>query len=358
MNMTINPGEKLIPMTDPALRLTGRIGDAETESPFFIYPCSSVALRVTGKTLRVGLTNIHSYFENRLGVIVNGEQSAVLLEKGEQVIDLSDKLADGVNDVLLFKRQDCCHAYRLHGFAVDEAAELLPLPPRLARRMEVYGDSVSAGEVSEAEFACAQPDPQGHNGLYSNSYLSYSWQAARLLNAELHDIATGGMALLNGTGYFYGPDYIGMESCWDKINYYPPFGEPTPWDFSRYTPHVVVVAIGQNDHNPVNIMADDYDSEASQHWRGEYRRFLGQLREKYPKAHIVCTTTILGHHENWDKAIDEVCCDMRQTDARVHHFLYTKNGCGTPGHIRGSEAAVMAQELAAFIETLPGVWED
>ena len=358
MNMTINPGEKLIPMTDPALRLTGRIGDAETESPFFIYPCSSVALQVTGKTLRVGLTNVHSYFENRLGVIVNGEQSAVLLEKGEQVIDLSDKLADGVNDVLLFKRQDCCHAYRLHGFVVDEAAEVLPLLSRPARRMEVYGDSVSAGEVSEAEFACAQPDPQGHNGLYSNSYLSYSWQAARLLNAELHDIATGGMALLNGTGYFYGPDYIGMESCWDKVNYYPPFGESTPWDFTRWTPHVVVVAIGQNDHNPVNIMADDYDSEASQHWRGEYRRFLGQLREKYPKAHIVCTTTILGHHENWDKAIDEVCCAMRQTDARVHHFLYTKNGCGTPGHIRGSEAAVMAQELAAFIETLPGVWED
>ena len=92
--------------------------------------------------------------------------------------------------------------------------------------------------------------------------------------------------------------------------------------------------------------------------RSEYRRFLGQLRDKYPRAHIVCTTTILGHHENWDKAIDQVCCEMRQADARVHHFLYTKNGCGTPGHIRGSEAAVMAQELAAFIEGLDGVWAD
>ena len=62
--------------------------------------------------------------------------------------------------------------------------------------MEVYGDSVSAGEVSEAEFACGQVDPEGHNGRYSNGYLSYSWQTARLLGAELHDIATGGMALL------------------------------------------------------------------------------------------------------------------------------------------------------------------
>lgn len=356
--MTIQPSERLVPMTDPMLRYTGRIDRSNPEAPFFIYVCSNVTFRVTGKTLRVALTNVHSYYDNWLGVIINGKQSAVHLENGEQVIDLSEHLTDDVNDVIIFKRQDSYHAYRLHGLIVDADAQLLPLPPRPARRMEVYGDSVSAGEVSEAEFACGQPDPENHNGLYSNGYLSYAWQAARLMNAELHDIAVGGMALLNGTGYFCGPDYIGMESCWDKINYYPAFGEATPWDFTQYTPHVVVVAIGQNDHNPVNIMAEDYDGAAADHWRSEYRRFIGQLRGKYPKAHIVLTTTILGHHENWDKAIDAVCCAMRETDARIHHFLYSKNGCGTPGHIRGSEAAVMAQELAAFIEQLPNVWED
>lgn len=358
MKMTIHSGEKLIPMTDPKLRYTGRIDQADAENPLFIYVCSNVALRMTGKTLRLPVTNIHSYYDNWLGIIVNGKQSAVHLEKGEQVIDLSDQLTDGENDVMIFKRQDSYHAYRLHGLIVDADTELLELPARPMRRMEVYGDSVSAGEVSEAEFACGQPDPEGHNGVYSNGWLSYSWQAARLLGAELHDIAIGGMALLNGTGYFYGPDYIGMESCWDKVNYYPPFGPATPWDFTRYTPHVVIVAIGQNDANPVNIMAEDYEGEAAQHWRSEYRRFIGQLREKYPSAHIVLTTTILGHHENWDKAIDEVCRQLRRTDERVHHFLYTKNGCGTPGHIRGSEAAGMAKELAAFIEGLPDVWVD
>ena len=353
VNIELHENERLISPANERLRYTGRIG-AAAEAPFLFFPCTSVQMKLTGRTLKVALANHHSYFENRLGVIVNGEQTAILLEKGEQVIDLSHLLTADVNDVLLFKRQDCCHAMTIHGFIV--AGELLALPPRPARRMEVYGDSVSAGEVSEAEFACAQPDPQGHNGLYSNSYLSYSWQAARLLNAELHDIATGGMALLDKTGYFFGPDYIGLESSWDKVNYYPPFGESTPWDFSRYTPHVVVVAIGQNDHNPVNIMAEDYDSEASLHWRAEYSRFLGQLREKYPRAHIVCTTTILGHDPAWDRAIDE--CVRSSGDERIHHFLYTKNGCGTPGHIRGSEAAVMARELAGFIETLDGVWED
>jgi len=353
VNIPLNANERFIRYDDPVLRYTGRT-DWTEKGAFCIYPCTSVQLRLTGRTLKVVLTNHHSYFENRLGVIVNGEQSAVLLDKGEQIIDLSDKLMAGVNDVLIFKRQDCCHAYTVQGFIVEEFAGLLPLPPRPLRRVEVYGDSVSAGEVSEAEFACAQPDPEGHNGLYSNSYWSYTWQAARLLNAEIHDIATGGMALLDGTGYFYGPNYIGLESTWDKVNYYPPFGAPTPWDFTKFTPHVAVVAIGQNDHNPVNIMAEDYDSDASRHWRSEYCRFLTNLREKYPAAHIVCTTTILGHDAAWDRAIDE--CVAAMGDARIHHFLYTKNGCGTPGHIRKSEAAVMARELADFIESLPEVW--
>ncbi len=347
-----------IPMTHPALRYTGRIDDSDPAQPFFVYACSHVAFRVTGRTLRVALNNKNAYFGNWLGVIVNGAMSAVELAKGEQTLDLSDRMTEDVNDVLLYKRQDCCHGYWLKGIDIADDGELLELPARPTRRLEVYGDSVSAGEVSEAEFACRQSDPEGHNGRYSNSYLSYAWQAARLLNAELHDNATGGIALLDKTGYFNGPDYIGMETAWDKVNFYPALGPATAWDFTRWTPHVVVVAIGQNDANPVNIMAEDYDGPAADHWRAEYRRFLGNIREKYPRAHIVLTTTILGHDAAWDRAIDGVCREMGETDARIHHFLYTENGCGTPGHIRGSEAAVMAKELAAFIERIPGVWAD
>ena len=87
MNVPVYPGEKLISPADEHLRYAGRIGGT-AEAPFFIYPCSSVEMKVTGRTLRLALENHHSYFENRLGVMVNGVQHAVLLEKGEQIIDL------------------------------------------------------------------------------------------------------------------------------------------------------------------------------------------------------------------------------------------------------------------------------
>ena len=56
-------------------------------------------------------------------------------------------------------------------------AKLLECPPLPERRIEVYGDSVSAGEVSEALEYTGKQDPQ-HNGEYSNSYYSYAWLTA------------------------------------------------------------------------------------------------------------------------------------------------------------------------------------
>ena len=197
---------------------------------------------------------------------------------------------------------------------------------------------------------------EDYDGEYSNSYYSYAWMTARNLNAEIHDIAQGGAALLDGTGWFDGPDFMGMESIYDKIQYYPKPEKPSKWDFQQYRPHVVIVAIGQNDANPDNYMAENYEGEKAKHWRNSYRDFVAKLRTIYPKATIILATTILGHDANWDKAIDEVCHEL--ADERIHHFLYSNNGTGTPGHIRIPEAEQMSKELTAFIESLgEGIWE-
>ena len=86
------------------------------------------------------------------------------------------------------------------------------------------------------------------------------------------------------------------------------------------------------------------------------RRLIANLREKYPHAYILCTTTVMMHSPEWDKAIGEVVAAV--ADARVRQFRYTGNGAVTPGHVRRCEAETMARELANYIGTLPNVWED
>ncbi|MCI6345657.1 MAG: hypothetical protein MR777_04665 [Succinatimonas sp.] len=77
---------------------------------------------------------------------------------------------------------------------------------------------------------------------------------ARKLGAKLHDIAQGGIALLDKTGWFHHPDYIGMESVYDKVHYNPYINPVTTWDFSKFRPHVVVIAIGQNESHPKDFI--------------------------------------------------------------------------------------------------------
>lgn len=254
-----------------------------------------------------------------------------------------------VHEVLLFKRQDACHELTFCGFEIAEGARLLELEELPERRIEVYGDSVSAGELSEAVAYEGKEDPP-HEGEYSNSWYSYAWMTARKLQAQIHDIAQGGIALMDETGWFCGPQYIGMESVWDKVHYNPQLGKETVWDFSAYIPHVVIVAIGQNDSNPQDYMKEDPASEKADQWRAHYRAFLEKIRATYPDAYIVCCTTLLNHDKAWDDSIEQVCSSMQ--DPKVTHYMFRRNGNGTPGHLRISEAEEMAEELSAYINGL------
>lgn len=349
--------EKRILPSDPMLSYMGRIDFENPDAPVFVYPCSCVTIRFRGSAIGAVVTNVHSFYENSLGCILDGRQKKIILpDSGTAELMLGENLTEAVHELTLFKRMDACHYYIFEGFVLPEQAQLLPPPPKPGRRMEFYGDSVSAGEVSEAVAFCAQPDPQ-HNGEYSNSYYSYAWCTARRLNAQIHDIAQGGIALLEGTGYFCDPKLYGMEYMYDKIQYNPFIGPTKDWDFSKYTPHVVVVAIGQNDNHPVDIMQQDIANDKALHWRSHYAAFIRRLRMLYPRATIVLTTTILNHEKNWDLAIDAVQQEL--ADPKIHHFLYSNNGCGTPGHIRIPEAEKMAEELSAFIDSLgESVWEE
>ena len=341
----------------PALQYEGRIDFDNPSAPVLVFPCTSIGMKFTGTFLKVTLENHHAYWDNYMGYILDGKQEKIKLpESGKVTLTLAEHMEDKEHEILFFKRMDSCHMVTFYGFEVEEGAVVSAPAPLPERRIEVYGDSVSAGEVSEAVDYAGKPDPE-HQGEYSNSWYSYSWMTARKLGAEIHDIAQGGIPLLDNTGWFAAPDYKGMESCYDKIEYHPDLSKPKQWDFSKYTPHVVIVALGQNDNHPVDYMAEDYHCEKAVYWRKRYQEFVLELRKRYPKAEIILTTTILQHSSNWDESIEAVCRELK--DAKIHHFMYSQNGCGTPGHVRISEAEIMSDELAAYIESLgEEIWKD
>lgn len=340
-----------IDANDYRIRYCGRIDWKNPTAPVWVYPCTSAEFQFTGEELRIYVKNQNEYWNNSLGCILDGMQSSYDLdnEKENRIEITVPKNETGIHKVLFFKRQDSCHEITILGYEIQEGEKLLPLTDQVERRIEVYGDSVSAGEVSEAVEYVGQKDPV-HKGEYSNSWYSFAWMTARKLNAQIHDIAQGGIALLDGQGWFHEPNQIGMETIWNKVRYSPQFGEMTEWNFNHYVPQIVIVAIGQNDSHPVDYMKDDYEGKKAVLWRKQYGIFLRKLRKRYPDTQIVCCTTLLQHDENWDRSITQVVQEMK--DSKITQYIFKRNGKGTPGHLRISEAQEMADELAEYIQKI------
>lgn len=340
------------------LQYSGRIDFEDAKAPVLVYAASYIKIIFTGSSVAVELANHRSCWTNQMGYFLDGEQGRITLSDSDErkLYVIAENLEYTRHELLLFKRMDSCHIVTFYGFHLDDDAKLFMPEEKPKRRIEVFGDSVSCGEVSEALDYVGKADPE-HDGEYSNSWYSYAWMTARKLGAELHDTSQGGIALLDDTGWFAAPNYKGVESCYDKIEYHPDLGGIKKWDFSNYVPHVVIVAIGQNDNHPRDYMAEAYESEQSKYWRERYQLFVERLMEVYPKAQIILATTILEHDANWDRAIGEVC--KKIGSERVHHFLYHRNGAGTPGHIRIPEAEEMAEELSTYIEAFgEEIWKD
>ncbi|MDD7556847.1 electron transporter RnfD [Ruminococcus sp.] len=338
---------------DPLLQYMGRIDRSQAEAPGFCYAGSQVRLGFTGDKLAVTVRNTRFYNRIQLGYWLDGREGVLdLADTPEpQRLEIPVLQSRPLHRLILFKRQDATHYFRLLGFELAEGACACPLPPLPDRRIECYGDSVSAGAICEAYEAVGQTDPpEKCDGTADNAWYSFSMQTARLLEAQIHNIAQGGVALLDHTGYYH-DGQIGMESVYDKLCYIPEADTGvTSWDFSAYTPQVVILAFGQNDHHIGDRDNILLTGQRRTVWKKRYLELLEDLMHRYPRAVFILTLTVLQHDADFERVLDEV--QEAAGSDRVLRYRFRRTGTGTPGHPRVPEQAEMASELTQFILSL------
>lgn len=347
MAYTIPENKKLIPADSDAFQYVGRIDFDDPKRPVLIWPYSYIDTVFTGTSVGMIIRNIRMQDHTYMGAQVDGRM--VTLDLGDDAEDklwmLAEDLEDTEHTLRIYKRMAAANYIEFTGIVVDEGAQVRNPEHKYDYKLEVYGDSVTAGEVTEALGYEGQCDP-AHHSQFDNSHFSYAAMLARKLNAEAHIMGQGGISLFDGTGYFCADQLTGMLSCYDKMEY-SPYKPRKDWDFSRFTPDAVIVAIGQNDAHPDPdaIKRPDYRRK----WKDAYIGMLNDLRGKYPKAKFVLILTVLGHDPTWDEALDEIVAEMATPD--VTHYTFERCGRGTNGHPRATEQEEMAGELYRYFRS-------
>lgn len=328
------------------LQYTGRIDFSEPKAPLLSWAGTEVSANFTGAELSVILDDQRG--ENSFNVFIDGNLEAPLVlhcQKGEQHYTVSTTLSAGPHRFLLTKRTEGAEGSTLFkGIELADGATLLPPPARPLHRIEIFGDSISSGMGNEAADGTGDGNPRE-----KNNFLAYGPIAARDLNAEIHVISQSGIGVM--ISWF---DFI-MPQFYDQVNAVG--NNDTKWDFSQWTPEVVVINLFQND----SWLIDDHhrlQPEPNDQERIEaYANFVRTIRKCYPKANIICSLGSMDATREGSKWPGYVSAAVKllkkEGDAeKIDTLFFDFTGYGAHPRVRHHQAN--AKKLSDFIREKMG----
>jgi len=237
---------------------------------------------------------------------------------GSGTYSLGSGLTNGPHDVMLVRREES--SFGVSKFVSFSVPPNQWLPNALpSRRMEIIGDSISAGFGDEG---C----PWDVN---ENSDVSYGAVAARAVGADVHIVAQSG---------------IGMVKSYNSTTTMPQiygrtFGENdnTPWDFTKYSPDVVVINLGTNDAAG-GVNTTQYQTA--------YASFLTTVRGNYPNALVYCVS-----QGGYTLASEVQAVVSAKSDPKIKYLALIGNNAGCNSHPDVAGQQQMANGLVAALQS-------
>ncbi len=331
---------KLIKFDDQRITYSGRTG-FKADAAELSWPGASVKINFTGFGMAVVLKDQDT--SNYYNVILDGKViSKIHPDTSRKSYVLASGLSAGKHTLELFKRTEWDKGKTwLYGFMPIKEASLLPASKPQKRKIEFYGNSITCGYATE------DYKNDSSIGYFENNYLSYAAITARHFDAQYSCIAKSGIGML--ISWFP----LVMPEMYDRLD---ATDSTSKWDFAKYTPDLVVINMFQNDA----WLTQKPDYPEFQHRFGTkapsadtivltYKKFVQNIRSKYPKAQIICTLGSMDATQKgspWPGYIVKAVQELNDRKIYTHFFPF-KN---TPGHPKVTEQKIMADDLIAFIE--------
>jgi hypothetical protein len=330
---------------DPHIQYMGRIAKNDSTAELS-WSGSSIKINFTGTEIWGVLKDERA--DNTYNVIIDDKVVNVLRPDAvKKEYKFAGNLSNGKHTLELFKRSEWAMGKTwFYAFELSKNGKALPASARQKHKMEFFGDSISCGYADE--------DSTGQDrgtSPYENGYLSYATLTAKHFDAEFHNTSKSGIGIMVSWFPFTMPD------MYDRLDANDPNSK---WDFSKFTPDLVVINVFQNDCWLVNLPNNDQfkakfgtTPPKSEFIVNAYSQFVKTIRSKYPKAHIFC---VLGSMDAtrqgslWPGYVEKAVASLN--DNRIYtHFIPYKN---TNGHPSVKEQQAMADDLTGFISKTIG----
>lgn len=319
----------------PAVRLVGRF--TKDAAPRFAWSGSEIQARFIGASVTLKLDDPSST-GNDFQVEIDGQVNKLHTSAAASSYALASNLGAGAHLISVYRRTEAFEGETtFQGFDFGAGGSLLAPPAAPDRRLEVIGDSITAGYgVEGADQYCSfSADTESHEKTYEAV-------AAKALGADLVTIAWSGIGMYRDYG---GDTSNNMPARYDLTL---PLAVGSTWDFSRFVPAAVVVNLGTNDFA---------QGDPGQAFVTAYLAFVQHLRDKYPAARIYCALGPMLDGSSLDSARADlkqvVSQRTQQGDQNIALLEFTTqtsaDGYGCDWHPSATTHKKMAQVLEAAL---------
>ena len=342
--VSVSYGQTFVPFDQKNIAYMGRIETIENQCVNIFWPGTSATLNFEGTEAKAILKNGDgtTFFY----AIVDGDSEHAKKIKPDTIktsYTLASGLKKGKHSVQLYKLTDNTTVTSFYGFELNKDARVLKpnLPGK--KKIEFYGNSSTAGHGVDF------PDGQNDSGApeFFNNYLTYAGITARHYNAQYSNISRSGIGVM--LSWFP----VIMPEMYDRLN---PGDPDSRWDFSKYTPDLVVINLFQNDSWLINNPAHEQFKARFGATRPEeqtiikaYRDLVLKIRAKYPKASVICALGSMDATQKgsvWPGYIETAVKGLADPKIYTHFFPYKNTG----GHPKVAEQKAMADDLIDFID--------
>jgi len=215
--------------------------------------------------------------------------------------------------------------------------------------IEFIGNSITCGAAADpSEVPCG-------TGVYHdqhNAYFAYGPRVARALNTNFMLSSVSGIGIYRN----WNSDGPAMPQVYENADFQE--GSSRLWDFEKYKPAIVSIALGTNDFSNGDGVRRRLPFDSAE-FVSRYIKFVQQVKSKYPQAQIALLSSPIVDGDGRTKlqncltAVKQHVDSLYPADKPVAIFFFKPmQAQGCSGHPNVEDHAVLADEVAPFFKQL------